>query len=200
MLELLVASSNKGKVKEIKSLLKNQTIILRSLRDFENIKDVEETGTTFAENAALKAISYARQTSLWTIADDSGLEVAALKDQPGVFSARYAGEGSTDAENTNKILKKLKETKAADRSAQFICAIHIADQNGKIQFTAEGVCPGTIALTPIGINGFGYDPIFIPDGFDRTFGELSSEKKKEISHRAIAVKKIIEYLSQIAVS
>lgn len=192
--ELLVATRNKGKVKEIEHLLTGLPIALRSLNDFPDIIEPEETGLTFAENAALKAKSYALQTGLWALADDSGLEVAALNGAPGIYSARYGGENTGYAEKIKKLLNELDGDPNNDRTARFVCVMTIADENGEIKHLTEGVCNGTIAFEPFGQNGFGYDPIFIPDGFKETFGELSNQIKQEISHRARASRKIIEYL------
>ena len=188
--EILIATKNIGKVRELEKLLEG--FALRSLNEFSDVPDVEETGATFAENAILKAREYAKQTNLWALADDSGLEVAALDGAPGVFSARYAGKNATEAEKIVKLLDALKEKN--DRRARFVCTMAISDKNGEIKFLAEGICNGEIALKPSGTNGFGYDPIFIPEGFNQSFGELSSNVKKKISHRAQAIMKIIQYL------
>jgi len=198
--ELLIATKNAGKIKELEKLLAELPFRLRSLNGITNVIEPEETGATFAENAVLKARSYALQTGLSALADDSGLEVEALRGAPGVFSARYAGEGATDAEKIEKLLKEINETQNVNRRARFVCAMAIADAEGEIQFTAEGVCDGKIALTASGANGFGYDPIFIPDGFSETFGELSGDIKQQISHRARATAKIIQYLCGIYVA
>lgn len=193
-LHILIATKNIGKIKEVKRLLANLPLELRSLNEFSNVIDVEETGATFTENAVLKAKSYALQTGLWALADDSGLEVAALNGAPGVFSARYAGENSTDNVKITKLLEELNKTRDKKRRARFVCAMAIADDKGEIKFLAEGICDGAIALTSSGTNGFGYDPIFIPEGFEQTFGKLSDEIKMKISHRAQAIKKIIRFL------
>lgn len=196
MLGFLVASYNKNKVKELKRLLLFEKVVLNDLSDFEKIEKVDEIGKTFTENSILKARSYALQTGLWTIADDSGLEVTSLGNDPGIFSARYAGCDADDGKNTIKLLKELRKKKNTNRTARFICVICVSDKKGEIQFTAEGVCNGRIALNPIGSNGFGYDPVFIPEGYKQTFGQLPSEIKNKISHRAIATKKLLEYLSE----
>ncbi|MGI8638938.1 MAG: XTP/dITP diphosphatase [Pyrinomonadaceae bacterium] len=193
-MQLLVATNNIGKVKELKKFLLDLSLQLRSINEFPGIIEVEETGKTFTENAVLKAKSYALQTKIWALADDSGLEVEVLDGAPGVFSARYAGENATDEEKIVKLLKELNETPDEQRRARFVCAMAISDENGEIKFLANGVCSGRIALTPSGTNGFGYDPIFIPDGFEQTFGELSGEIKQKISHRAQAIIKIIRFL------
>jgi len=194
MLEIVVATKNSGKMKELHRLLTDLPLRIKSLNEFPNIVEAEETGVSFAENAVIKARTYALQTKLWSLADDSGLEVAALDGAPGVVSARYAGEDASDRERIAKLLCELDKTKDARRSAKFVCAMAISNEKGEIKFLTEGVCNGEIALSASGTNGFGYDPIFVPDGFERSFGELSDEIKQEISHRAQAMKKIIPYL------
>jgi XTP/dITP diphosphohydrolase len=193
-MKLVVGTNNAGKIRELNELLTNLPVELFGLNSFENVRDVEETGATFAENAILKAESYARQTGLWALSDDSGLEVEALNGAPGVFSARYAGESAGDAERIAKLLGELAETGDNARRARFVCVMAIADENGETKFLAEGICDGKIAFAARGANGFGYDPIFVPEGFKQTFGELSSTVKGEISHRARAIKKIIRFL------
>lgn len=192
--QLLVATNNAGKIRELNELLADLPIQLKSLKDFENIVDVAETGETFTENAVLKAREYALQTKMWAVADDSGLEVEALGGAPGVFSARYAGEQASNEERIEKLLQELEKTKDKNLFAQFVCVMAIADENGEIKFIAEAVCKGKISLNAYGNNGFGYDPVFIPAGFTQTFGELSDEIKQKISHRAQASSKIIRYL------
>jgi XTP/dITP diphosphohydrolase len=193
-MELLVATNNAGKIRELNEFLADLPVRIFGLEGFENIFEPEETGATFAENAALKANSYALQTGFWSLSDDSGLEVEALKGAPGIFSARYAGENASDAERISKLLEELAATGDEQRRARFVCAMAIADEKGVIKFLAEGICRGTIALEPRGTNGFGYDPIFVPEGVEQTFGELSSTIKREISHRARAIKKIMRFL------
>lgn len=193
-MKILLATRNKGKILEIKSLLAKTNVNLMSLDDFDVI-DVEETGNTFIENACLKASQYAKQARCWAIADDSGLEVEALGNAPGVFSARYAGIKATDAENRNKLLKELENIDI--REGKFVCVIAISNHLGEIKFTAEGVCHGKIDLKPSGLNGFGYDSVFIPNGFKETFGVLDARIKDEISHRQKAISKIVKYLSKI---
>lgn len=200
-MEIVIATKNAGKVKELAALLADLPVNLRSLNDFENIVEPEETGDDFIANAVLKARDYARQTGLWVVADDSGLEVEALDNAPGVFSARYAGENATGEERINKLLSELNKTGNENRRARFVCAMAVADDRSEIRYVAEGACGGSIVDAPKGTNGFGYDPVFVPEGFSETFGELSDEIKREISHRAHASKKIIAYLRHfIAVS
>ena len=192
--ELLIATYNPGKLHELSALLSDVPLKLKNLSNLKNINEVEETGLTIRENAELKAAAYAGQTGLWSLADDSGLEVTALNGAPGVYSDRYAGKGASDHTKMNKVLTELAAIHNASRAARFFCVMSIADNTEKIVFTAEGICSGTIASEPRGSNGFGYDPIFIPDGFDKTFGELSGDVKQQISHRARAVAEIIRFL------
>lgn len=192
--EILIATTNGGKVKELQNFLADLNVQVYSLNDFPKITEPAETGETFAENAVLKATFYALHTKMWSLADDSGLEVEALGGAPGIFSARYAGEGAKDEEKTNKILRELEQTPDEERRARFVCAMAISDETGDVKFVAEGVCSGKIALFASGTNGFGYDPIFIPDDLEQTFGELSGEIKQKISHRAQAIAKIIRFL------
>jgi XTP/dITP diphosphohydrolase len=193
-MKLLVASSNQGKVSEFATLLSELSFTLLGLKDVPDRPDVEETGTTFEENAVLKAREYAAHSGYWTLADDSGLEVDALEGRPGVLSARFGGEGTSFAEKIDLLLGELAGAENRSRSARFVCVIAIANERGEIQYCAEGRCEGTIADGPRGRKGFGYDPIFVPDGFQETFGELSGDIKGQISHRARATAKIIRYL------
>lgn len=200
-MEIVIGTKNKGKVREFVELLADFPIVIKSLDVFPEIIEPEETGSTFAENAILKARAYARHTGCWSLADDSGLEVEALGGAPGIFSARYAGADATDGERITKLLRELDATGDENRLAQFVCAMAVSDEKGEIKFFAEGICPGTIIHTSRGTNGFGYDPVFMPEGFSETFGELSNEIKGRISHRAHATNKIIAYLRDfIAVS
>jgi XTP/dITP diphosphohydrolase len=185
--ELLIATRNAGKVREVEPLLEGLPLRLRSLAEFPTVAEVEETGATFAENAALKARGYAAQTHLWTLADDSGLEVDALGGAPGIYSARYGGVGASDSERVVRLLDELSRTGEFRRRARFVCVIAIADSDAKLINTFTGTCEGRIAPAPRGENGFGYDPVFIPDGYEQSFGELSPEIKQQISHRARAL-------------
>ena len=193
-MELLVATKNEGKIKELRKLLADLPFQLRGLDEFPHIPDVEETGETFADNAFLKAKTYAEQTGLYSLADDSGLEVAALGGAPGVFSARFAGETATNEDRINKLLGELDKSQDSQRLARFVCVMAFADKSGNIIHFEEGICEGRIAQTPSGINGFGYDPVFIPVGFQETFGQLPENIKQDISHRARATMKIIRFL------
>ncbi len=192
--ELLIGTRNAGKFHEFRSLLAVLPARLLSLKDFPDTMDVEETGETFADNAAIKAIAYAGQTKRWTLADDSGLEVDALGGAPGVFSARYAGEGATDAERVSRLLCELSTFDDKRRGARFVSAIAVADPRARIVHTVMGICVGRIAHQAKGTNGFGFDPIFIPDGYKQSFGELPYEIKQRISHRALALQAARSFL------
>lgn len=183
--ELLVATTNAHKLEEYGVILQGLSLALRSLRDVGITDDVEETETTFAGNARLKAEYYAKRSGMLTLADDSGLEVVALNNEPGVYSARYAGPGASDADRINLVLKKLDGVPFHARLARFVCDIALAQPNGTVEIV-EGVVPGVIETAPRGANGFGYDPIFYMLDEDKTMAELSPERKSQVSHRAIA--------------
>jgi XTP/dITP diphosphohydrolase len=191
---LLIATSNEGKRAEIQQLLSDLPVALFDLRNFPVIKPIAETGTTFVENASLKAIGYAAQTGLLTLADDSGLEVDALSGAPGVRSARYTGELASDAERIEALLAALAFVNESKRSARFVSAVVIADSNREILNVSVGECKGRIALAPRGDGGFGYDPVFIPNGNDLTFAELKPEIKNQISHRVRSLAATRTYL------
>jgi len=194
---VLIATLNSGKLLELRELLRDLPFTLRDLNSFPLIEPVEETGATFVENASLKARSYAQQTRLITLADDSGLEVSCLDGAPGLRSARYGGEGASDEKRMNKLLAELSKRSSTDRTARFVSAVAIANTAGLILNISRGVCEGRIATVPRGPNGFGYDPIFIPNGYDQTFGELSAEVKSQISHRARALKDTTDFLRSL---
>lgn len=185
---LLVATHNPGKVREYADLLAGLSLEITYL-DREGIAlDVEETGSTFAENALLKARIYAEESGLLTLADDSGLEVDALGGEPGVYSARYAGPGAGDEDRYRLLLQKLRGVPWEKRSARFRCVVVLAWPGGE-SVAVEGVCEGLIALEPKGTHGFGYDPVFYLPEFGCTLGELPAEVKNSISHRARATQK-----------
>jgi len=190
-MDIIVATKNKGKIKEIKKILGDHNVISQGEAGI-NI-DVEETGTTFAENAMLKAESIAEKVTCAVIADDSGIEVDALNGAPGIYSARYCGEDATDEDRVDKLLDEIKD--ADTRGAQFNCAIALVMPDGE-KHIFSGIVRGTLDFEPKGENGFGYDPIFIPDGYDKTFGELDSSIKDEISHRARALKALAEFINK----
>ncbi len=194
--ELLIATNNAGKMRELTGLLTPLPLRLRQLSEFPQIEEVEETGKTFVDNALLKARLYSRQTTLWTLADDSGLEVDALNGAPGVLSARYAGRNATDAERNARLLAELDRTGDGRRTARFICAIALYDPATGATEIFNGTCEGHIAKHPRGDNGFGYDPLFVPDGYAQTFGELSEAVKQRISHRSRALAAVRVYLNE----
>ena len=185
---LLVATRNRGKLRELASLLSDVPMRLVSLDEAGVDGEVEETGATFEENAVLKATAYAKASGLTTLADDSGLEVDALGGEPGVRSARYAGAGADDAARVRRLLRNLRETPAGGRQARFRCAIAVASPNGPVR-TFAGVCEGTIADAPRGRNGFGYDPVFLLPEMGKTMAELSDEEKDAVSHRGMAARR-----------
>jgi XTP/dITP diphosphohydrolase len=195
---LLLGTRNPGKVIEIKSILADSGWSFCSLEEFEHVATAEETGNTYAENAIAKARFYASATGRWALADDSGLEVEALGGAPGVFSARYAGDNATDADRRALLLSELAQIPGSDRRARFIAVIAIANAQGEVLNISEGVCEGTITFAPRGDGGFGYDPLFIPDGYNQTFAELSEEVKNGISHRARALMKTKDFLRAFA--
>ena len=185
-IDLIVATSNPGKIAEIRSMLAS-TIAIRSLSDL-GIIGPQETGTSFAENAALKAIDVSNRVHGFVLADDSGLEVDALGGAPGVYSARFAGEPPDDRRNIEMLLKRLSGTSDGQRTARFKCSIAVA-RNGAVVLTADGTCEGRIGYECRGSNGFGYDPIFVlPSG--HTMAELGLEEKNQISHRAVAFRNV----------
>ena len=191
---LLIATGNKGKLREFRGFLRDVPIEIIDLSAFDDLAGVPETGLTFAANARVKALGYALQTGHVTLADDSGLELMALNGRPGVLSARYGGVDAPFSTKMSMLLDELSETGASDRRARFFCAVAVADESGEIIHTSEGICNGTIAAEPRGEGGFGYDPLFIPDGFDQTFGELNDTVKAKISQRATAFLKIVPFL------
>lgn len=190
---LLVATRNVGKLRELRKLLEGTGLALETLASHPEAGEVEETGTTFEENARLKASHAARATGLWTIADDSGLKVDALGGAPGVRSARWSGVHGDDAANLAKLLRDLDGK--TDRSARFACAVALARPDGEIVATAHGVCEGALATAPRGSNGFGYDPIFVCTQIPhRTLAELDRHDKNLVSHRGAALRAFLPML------
>lgn len=189
---ILIATTNRGKVREFTELTYGLGLEFCTAADVGIDLDVDETGSTFNENAAIKAIEYSLATGMLAIADDSGLVIDALDGRPGVLSARYGGLDLDFEKRMRLVLDEMDD--ARDRSARFVCSIALADSDGNVVVTVDGKCEGTIAAAITGDGGFGYDPIFIPTGFDQTFGELSSDIKNSISHRREAIRKIIPFL------
>ncbi|MBT9314108.1 RdgB/HAM1 family non-canonical purine NTP pyrophosphatase [Leptothoe spongobia] len=186
---VIVATGNPGKLKEMQVYL---TPLGWDLQLKPEEIDVDETGTTFIENARLKAREVAIATNQWAIADDSGLQIDALDGAPGLYSARY---GTDDQDRINRVLRELKDTQ--DRSAQFVCALALARPDGTIALETEGICPGKILIAPQGHNGFGYDPIFYVPSQGKTFAEMSDTQKETHSHRGIAFAQIMKELNHL---
>jgi XTP/dITP diphosphohydrolase len=186
-MKLVIASHNAGKVREIGELLAPWKVEVVSAKDL-GLPEPEETGTTFIANAELKAIAAAKAANLPALADDSGLVVDGLGGDPGIFSARWAGAAKDFGLAMDKVLNGLKDK--ADRKARFVCALSLAWPDGRIQ-TFEGKVEGSIAVAPLGENGFGYDPIFIPEGGSMTFGQMDPDAKHAISHRADAFNQLV---------
>ena len=184
MHRLFIATHNPHKTREFGEIL-GVGFEVRDLTNVKELQPIEETGTSFTENAFLKAIEVSRQFPDLVVADDSGLEVDALQGAPGIYSARYAGTNSTDAENIAKLMRELVQH-APPHSARFRCSLAVA-KGGRILKTFDGIVEGIIVNPPRGEAGFGYDPVFQPKGFEQTFGELSAAEKHRISHRARAI-------------
>ena len=185
-MKLVIATRNAHKLEEIRAIFDFSNLEVLSAFDFPEIPDVVEDGDTLEANAIKKAVEIADATGCWAMADDSGLEVDALDGAPGVYSARFAGEECSYPANNEKLLRELSGKE--DRAARFRTVIALSDPEGNVQ-TVEGECPGSIIEELRGTNGFGYDPLFVPDGCTETFAELSSKVKNRISHRARALKK-----------
>ncbi len=188
MAQIVAATTNQKKLVELRKLLSSQEVEVIGLDRYKNYPDIEENGVSFEENASIKALAANRYTDLPAFADDSGLCVEALNGEPGIHSSRYA---ENDQERIAKLLNALDGQ--ANRRAKFVCAIAIAF-NGEVIETFVGEIHGVIGDAPRGANGFGYDPIFIPDGYDKTFAELPSDIKDQISHRAVAVKAAVQFV------
>jgi XTP/dITP diphosphohydrolase len=205
-LEILVATRNSGKIREIREALRSLPVKLRRLDEFPKVSSIEEVGQTYQENAVLKALGYSKQTGLCALADDSGLEVDALGGMPGVFSARFGGEEATDAERIEKLLRTLSEHPNAKRTARFVCCVALTGWQGDEQPMTQAdprvlkvnnaMCEGNIANAARGTNGFGFDPVFVPESYSMTFAELPHEVKATISHRALALKAMRRFLDR----
>lgn len=198
---ICAASNNAGKLKELRRILERMSHEVKSLRELGIELDPEETGTTFAENARIKAEAFCKASGLPTVADDSGLCVDALHGAPGVYSARYAGRHGDDAANNAKLLQEMRQVPAENRTARFVSAVCFILPNGR-ELLVEGECPGTVAFSETGTNGFGYDPLFVPDRVGlpdgstventarRSYAELADGEKDAISHRGRAMEKL----------
>ena len=187
--DLIVATRNKGKMREVREALKGLGLRIRALSDFRDVPEVEEDGETFVENALKKARYYSKYFGKITLADDSGLEVDSLNGLPGIHSARYAGEKVSTQENNEKLLTKMNGFPPSKRGARFRCVIAVVSPDGR-ELLAEGSCRGKIGLKEKGRKGFGYDPLFILPNYGKTMAQLPLEEKNRISHRGKALKKI----------
>ncbi|SFB24092.1 XTP/dITP diphosphohydrolase [Lentibacillus halodurans] len=197
MNEMIIATKNPGKAKEFKIFFAKYRINAVSLLELSReIDDIDETGTTFEENAALKAKEISALLKRPVLADDSGLVIDALDGQPGVFSARYAGEPKDDQKNIDKVLRELQGVDPSKRTARFLCILAVAVPGERTIFK-KGFCEGKIATSQAGHHGFGYDPIFIPDGYTTTMAQLSPDVKNQISHRSDAIIQLEDWVKQL---
>lgn len=196
-IELVLASTNVHKVREFRNMLKTlPRFDVLSLCDFPDYTPIAETGATFEENAILKAVAAAKALNRWVLADDSGLVVPALGGAPGIYSARFAGNDATDAENRKKLLDQMQHLLEEDRQAFYECSIALASPEG-LKKCVRGICEGTLLTKERGGGGFGYDPLFIKHGYSKTFAELGESVKNRISHRRKALDKLYIYLESI---
>ena len=195
MKKIVVATQNKGKVKEIKEMLEGLPVEVKTMGEVGIDVDVEETGSTFEENAVLKAEAISKMVDALVIADDSGLEIDYLNKEPGVYSARYLGKDTPYEVKNQIILDRLKDVPKEKRTARFVCAMALCEAN-KETFIARGVIEGYIGYQSEGENGFGYDPIFFTDELGTSTANISMEEKNKISHRAKALKQIIEKIKE----
>src|SRR5271166_2829237 len=197
MEELIVASRNKGKVGEIKDLLTNLPFKVTSLLDYPHIPEIIEDGKTYRANALKKAREVALATGKMSMSDDSGIEVRALGNAPGIYSARFAGEGASEKARNKKLFAMLKGVPMHKRQARYRCVIALVNAKGQELGVVQGTCSGYVTTRDIGKNGFGFDPLFLLKRYNKTFGQLPPELKAKISHRARALKKFRVLLSQV---
>lgn len=195
--EIVLASRNEKKSREISELLEPFDVHVVSVRNFDNVPDVIEDGDTFAANAAKKASQTATVLDKWVIGEDSGLRVDALDGRPGVYSARYSGENATDESNNAKLLEELADVPTEKRGAEYVCHVALSDPSGEIKLSVESTCRGRISPVACGTNGFGYDPYFLIPEYHATFGELPSIVKRQLSHRARAFFRFIPQLLRL---
>ena len=194
---LVLGTRNQGKVVELRELLAALPLAICSLADFPDAIAVEETGDSFAANAALKAAEQAKHLNAWVLGEDSGIVVDALAGAPGIFSARYAGPDATDEQNNARLLTELGNTPPERRTAHYVCQLALSDPRGVIRAGCEASCCGRIRFEQAGSNGFGYDPLFEIVEYHRTFGQLGESVKAVLSHRARAVEKLIPLLREL---
>jgi XTP/dITP diphosphohydrolase len=194
----VLGTGNRQKARELVELLQPLRLQLQTLADFPDAIQVEETGDTFAANAALKARQHALRLRAWVLGEDSGIVVDALKGAPGVYSARFAGPQATDSANNARLLAELQSVPPAQRTAHYVCHLCLADPDGAMRVDCESVCRGRIRVEPAGNGGFGYDPLFEIVEYHRTFGELAPVVKQVLSHRARAVAQLVPELERLA--
>lgn len=193
---LVVASRNAGKCREMQEILEGLPLEVRPLADFEPVEPVEETGETFEANAAAKALAYARATGQWCVADDSGLEVPALGNRPGIYSARWGGEDGNDRLNNERLVRELRSVPPDRRQARYICVAALASPE-KVLLTTRGTCEGLVTDAPAGAGGFGYDPHFLLPDRGCTMAQLAPEEKHAISHRGKALRALREQIAHL---
>lgn len=193
MKTIIIATKNKGKIKELIDAFADLPVNIKSLAEFPDLPEAVEDGSTFAENALIKARFYSEKTGAACIADDSGLEIDILDKKPGVYSARFAGEQATDAENNNKMIEEIRKKQVSESSARYKCVLVFHDVDGKI-LQADGSCEGSIKLQAQGTNGFGYDPYFYIK--DKTMAQMTLAEKNAVSHRGLAIKKMKVLLAE----
>ncbi len=195
-MEIVLATKNKNKIKEVKRIIKDKSISMLTIDDFPGCPEVEEDGTTFEANAVKKALAVAHYTEKPSLADDSGLEVYALNGAPGTFSSRYAGKEADDQRNIQKLLYEMRLVDEEKRGARFTCCVALAFPDGMVKIFF-GYIEGRIGKEPKGVKGFGYDPVFYPEGESRSFAEMSGEEKDALSHRGKALKELEKYLREL---
>jgi XTP/dITP diphosphohydrolase len=195
-MDIVLATKNKNKAEELKRITEGMPVSIFSLDDFPGCPETEEDGATFEANAIKKALAIARYTGKPALADDSGLEVYALGGAPGIYSARYAGAGANDVQNTGKLLSEMRSVVKDKRGARFVCCIALAFPDG-IAYTFYGYAVGAIGTEQRGVRGFGYDPVFYPEGCNRTFAEMDEKEKDALSHRGKALKAFSKYLKTL---
>ena len=196
--ELVIGTSNRKKGEELAELLAPWGFTVTTLADWPDAVDVVEDGDSFAANARLKATRQAVNLGRWVLADDSGLEVAALEGAPGIYSARFAGPTATDDDNNRRLLDALRDIPTERRTARYVCHVMVADPTGAVRAESHDICGGRIRTAAVGSNGFGYDPLFEVVEYHRTFGELGGRVKRALSHRSRALRSILPQLASLA--
>ena len=197
---LVLGTRNRKKLGELVELLAPHGFVLKTLADFPVAMEIDETGDSFAANAALKATVQAKHLGQWVLGEDSGLAVDALRGAPGIHSARFSGDGATDEKNNRLLLEKLKDVPLEKRTAHYVCSAVLSDPTGHVRAASEGICRGRILSTPAGSGGFGYDPLFEVVECHRTFGELAPAVKAVLSHRSRAMRELTPQLVRLAES